>query len=173
MAIPEHIDGFDGPPRWRRQGNRMSLCSEDLKQESVVPARHFPHTPERVLAFGLGDQVHCDVLDDRDVGGSMVSFRTRLSSSRKVTSSTRWRRFSIPKCERIAWDEVCRVFWQRGDEISRSPRRLSATFPNRDDTANAGQSLPLGMMLLQPVCCVALGIGSGFNPAFIAINILQ
>ena len=65
-----------------------------------------------------------------------------------------------------------RVFWQGRDEVSRLPRRFPATFPNGDDAANAGQTLPMGVTLFQPVDGIALGICSRFNPAPVAVNCL-
>ncbi len=62
------------------------------------------------------------------------------------------------------------VFWQGRDEVPRLPCRLPATFPKRDDAANADQPLPMGMALFQPADGVALGVCSRFNPAPVAVN---
>lgn len=97
-------------------------------------------------------------------------FRTRLSSSRKLTSSTRWRRFSMPRCARTARAKraasagmnemkyrVCRVVLPP----------LSLTEMTRPMLAPA---LPAGMAHPQPFYCVALAAAPGFHPPLVAVN---
>jgi len=56
-----------------RQGNRVKgSCGDEACEEIVVPGGDFAPQAERVLAFGVAEEVEGHVLDGGEVGGRVI-----------------------------------------------------------------------------------------------------
>jgi len=95
--------GMPGPGlRHQSQGNRMNVMRRGVPAGTGRSSPASSAFPRRDPALDLRSTFIPACLMTARLAGPL-SLRTLLSSSRKLTSSTRWRPFPITRCERAAW----------------------------------------------------------------------
>jgi len=100
--------------------------------------------PRRDPSPGPAENVHPRVPDDGKVGGAVVPSDPAvvLICSRKLTSSARWRRFPITRCERTAWARKSAS--SARDEMKCPVRGL--VFPSLSSRTRTTRPMPAGSL---------------------------